>query len=156
MSRFGFIIFEHARVLVASGSFCFYYYILLFMIRFIRTIPSTLENNRATCLTILRNACPDPLENHMAKLQMPKYANYFRTGANMCPPEMRNVQGKHNSFIYIRKRAKRGYFYKQRRPRCKIKKPHNREDQDVKLKSHIMLHFIRVYTVCYGKKELQA
>ena len=72
----------------------------VFMIRFIRTIPSTLENNRATCLTILRNACPDPLENHMVKLQMPKYANYFRTGANMCPPEMRNVQGKHNSFIY--------------------------------------------------------
>ena len=52
------------------------------MIRFIWTIPSTLENNRAKCLTLLRNACPDPLENHMAKLQMPKYANYFRTGAN--------------------------------------------------------------------------
>ena len=60
------------------------------------------------------------------------------------------------SIIYIRKLAKRGYFYKQRRPRCKIKKPHNREDPDAKLKSHIMLHFIRVYTVCYGKKELQA
>ena len=31
----------------------------------------------------------------------------------------------------------------------------NREDPDAKLKSHIMQHFIRVNTVCYGKKELQ-
>ena len=55
---------------------------------------------------------------------------YLRTGANMCPPEIRNVQGKHNSFVT----AKREYFYKQRRQ---------------------LLHFTRVYTVCYGKKELQ-
>ena len=56
----------------------------------------------------------------------------------MCPPEIRNVHGKHNSFVT----AKREYFYKQRRP-------------DSKLKSKIMLHFTRIYTVCYGKKELQ-
>ena len=31
----------------------------------------------------------------------------------------------------------------------------NREDPDAKLKSHIMQLFIRVNTVCYGKKELQ-
>ena len=49
------------------------------------------------------------------------------------------MHGKHNSFV---KDAKREYFYKQRRP-------------DSKLKSNIMLHFTRVYTVCYGKKELQ-
>ena len=67
----------------------------------------------------------------MTKLQI-------RTGANMCPPEIRNVHGKHNFFVT----AKREYFYKQRRP-------------DSKLKSNIMLHFTRVYTVCYGKKELQ-
>ena len=51
----------------------------------------------------------------------------------MCPPEIRNVHGKHNSFVT----AKREYFYKQRRPVSKL------------------MHFTRVYTVCYGKKELQ-
>ena len=56
----------------------------------------------------------------------------------MCPPEIRNVHGKHNSIVT----AKREYFYKQKKP-------------DSKLKSNIMLHFTRVYTVCYGKKELQ-
>ena len=60
----------------------------------------------------------------MAKLQMPKYANYFRTGANMCPPEMRNVQGKHNSFIYIYGNELKGGTFT------------NREDPDAKLKSH--------------------
>ena len=63
---------------------------------------------------------------------------YLRTGANMCPPEIRNVHGKQNSYVT----AKREYIYKQRRP-------------DSKLKSNIMLHFSRVYTVCYGKKEHQ-
>ena len=63
---------------------------------------------------------------------------YLRTGANMCPLEIRNVHDKHNSFVT----PKREYFYKQRRP-------------DSKLKSNIMLHFTRVYTVCCGKKELQ-
>ena len=29
----------------------------------------------------------------------------------------------------------------------------NREDPDAKLKSHTIEHFIRVYTVCYGKKR---
>ena len=76
------------------------------MIRFIRTHPSTLENNKATCscLNFPRNTCPDPMENHVAKLQMPKYQNtakYLRTGADMCSPEMRNVHGKHNSFVYV-------------------------------------------------------
>ena len=84
-----------------------------------------------------KNTCPDTLENHMTKLQMPKI--YLRTGANMCPPEIRNVHGKHNSFVT----AKREYFYIQRRP-------------DSKLESNIMLHFTRNYTVCYGQKELQA
>ena len=56
----------------------------------------------------------------------------------MCPPEIRNVHGKHNSFVT----AKGEYFYKQRRP-------------DSKLKSKTTLHFTRVYTVCYGKKELR-
>ena len=48
------------------------------------------------------------------------------------------MHGKHNSFVT----AKREYFYKQKKT-------------DSKLKSNIMLHFTRVYTVCYGKKELQ-
>ena len=52
----------------------------------------------------------------------------------MCPPEIRNMHGKHKSF----ETAKWENFYKQSRPGSK-------------LKSNIMLHF----TVCYGKKELQ-
>ena len=63
---------------------------------------------------------------------------YLRTGAYMCPPEIRNVHGKHISFVT----AEREFFYKQRRP-------------DSILKSNIMLHFTRVYTVCYSKKEFQ-
>ena len=70
----------------------------------------------------------------MTKLQMPKYI--LEQGL-ICDTEIRNVHGKHNSFVT----AKREYFYKQRRP-------------DSKLKSNIMLHFTRIYTVCYGKKEL--
>ena len=41
----------------------------------------------------------------------------------MCPPEIRKVHGKHNSFVT----AKQEYLYKQRKP-------------DSKLKSHTMLH----------------
>ena len=52
---------------------------------------------------------------------------YLRTGAYMCPPEIRIVHCKHNSFVI----ANREYFYKQRRP-------------DSKLKTNIMLHFTRV------------
>ena len=77
----------------------------------------------------------------MTQLQITKYQNtakYLRTGANMCPPEMRNVHGKHNSFVYGNP-LNGGTLT-------------NREDPDAKLKSHIMQHFIRVYTVCYGKK----
>ena len=65
------------------GPYIFFYYFRLFMIRFIRTLPTTLENNKATCLNFPRNTCPDPLENHITKLQMPKYQNtakHLRTG----------------------------------------------------------------------------
>ena len=67
----------------------------------------------------------------MTKQQMPKYI--LEQGL-ICV----HKHGKHNSFVT----AKQEYFYKQKRP-------------DSKLKSNIMLHFTRVYTVCYGKKELQ-
>ena len=61
----------------------------------------------------------------------------------MCPPEVRNVHGKHNSFVWVYGKPLNGGTYT------------NREDPDAKLKSHIMQYFIRVYTVCYGKKELE-
>ena len=35
----------------------------------------------------------------------------------MCPPEIQNVHGKHNSFVTV----KREYFYKQRIPDSKLK-----------------------------------
>ena len=82
----------------------------------------------------------------MTQLQLPKYQNtakYLRTGANMCPPEMLNVHGKHNSFVLVYGNLLNGGTFT------------NREDPDAKLKSHIMQHLIRVYTVCYGKKELE-
>ena len=72
----------------------------------------------------------------MTKLQMPKYIEEQRLICVHQRYEMCMVQ--HNSFVT----AKWEYFYKQRRP-------------DSKLKNNIMLHITRVYTVCYGKKELK-
>ena len=39
----------------------------------------------------------------------------------MCPPEIRNVHGKHNSFVI----AKREYFLQTEKTRFKIEKQHH-------------------------------
>ena len=63
------------------------------MIRYIWTLPSSLENNKATCLKFPRNTCSD------CRCQNQYAGKYLRTGAIMCSPEKRNVHGKHNSFV---------------------------------------------------------
>ena len=110
------------------------------MIRFIRTIPSTLENNRAKCLTLLRNACPDPWKIIWRNCKCQNMQTILEQG-QICVRQRCEMCTVSITLLYIYGNQLKGGTFT------------NREDPDAKLKSHIMLHFIRVYTVCYGKKR---